>query len=245
IFIFKRMCKMCITSRYLFCSLLLSLILITSLNAQDLKNNQLTQQYYEQGEVEKAQSIYEKLAKNRQNIPFIHRSYLELLLNKQAFKQAEAYIKQLQKWFPENIYYDVDEGIIYRSAKNQKKADDIFDATIKEASSKSVLTRALAQYFFQNGFHDYAIKAYLTGRKVSGNNIEYAMELANVYRRTNNTEGMIEEYLNYIHENPSNIGYVQNVMQNLLTETEDLESLETLLYDKIQSSPNNVVYNEL
>src|SRR5690606_21101637 len=104
IFIFKRMCKMCITSRYLFCSLLLSLILITSLNAQDLKNNQLAQQYYEQGEVEKAQSIYEKLAKNRQNIPFIHRSYLELLLNKQAFKQAEAYIQQLQKWFPENIY---------------------------------------------------------------------------------------------------------------------------------------------
>jgi outer membrane protein assembly factor BamD (BamD/ComL family) len=56
---------------------------------------------------------------------------------------------------------------------------------------------------------------------------------------------MVEEYLNYIIQNPSNMGYVKNTLQNLLSKAEELASLESLLYQKIQEHPDNIVYSEL
>ena len=56
---------------------------------------------------------------------------------------------------------------------------------------------------------------------------------------------MVEEYLKYVSQNPSNLNYVKNTLQNLLAKTEELESLENLLYNKIQEEPNSEIYGEL
>jgi outer membrane protein assembly factor BamD (BamD/ComL family) len=56
---------------------------------------------------------------------------------------------------------------------------------------------------------------------------------------------MVEEYLTYLSENPSNLQYVRNTLQTVLSEPEDLDNLEVLLYQKIQTSPDNATYNEL
>jgi outer membrane protein assembly factor BamD (BamD/ComL family) len=56
---------------------------------------------------------------------------------------------------------------------------------------------------------------------------------------------MIEEYMNFAHQNPANVRYVKNVMQNILTETEELEELETYLIQKVQKHPNDNIYSEL
>jgi TolA-binding protein len=56
---------------------------------------------------------------------------------------------------------------------------------------------------------------------------------------------MIREYLNFVNKSPNNLPYVRNVLQNYLTESEDLKSLENLLYDLIQKDPENNIYSEL
>lgn len=217
------------------------------LAAQDINQSQLGRQYYEQGDVEKARNIFEKLAKNKNNVPLIHSVYLEILSSSDSkgFEEAVDYLEKVKKWYPNNFNYQADEALLYLNAGDDKKADKVFNDLVESVKANPFLVRSTAQYFFHNGQAEYAIQTYLEGRKASKNQAEYAIELANVYRRVNKKDAMIEEYLNFINQNPENIAYVQNVMQNLLTETEDLESLEAVLYDKIQKNPTNIVYNEL
>lgn len=56
---------------------------------------------------------------------------------------------------------------------------------------------------------------------------------------------MIDEYLNYINQNPNNIRSVENIFQNVLLEDEDLELFESMMYEKVQRFPNNTIYNDL
>lgn len=243
---------MCITfksfTKLLFVTLL-SFVLLnsTKLTAQDINQAQIGRQYYEQGEIEKAKNVFEKLAKNKNNIPLIHSVYLEILSssNTKDFDEAVKYLEKVKKWYPNNFNYKADEALLYFNANDEKKADNVFNDLVESVKENPILVRSTAQYFFHKGQADFAIQIYLEARKASKNVAEYAIELANVYRRVNKKDAMIEEYLNFINQNPENLAYVQNVMQNLLTETEDLESLETVLYDKIQKHPDNIVYNEL
>jgi TolA-binding protein len=56
---------------------------------------------------------------------------------------------------------------------------------------------------------------------------------------------MVEEYLSYVTQSTANIQYVKNVMQALLTKPDELESLEKLLYAKVQQEPDVEVYSDL
>lgn len=220
-------------------------LLLSTLQAQDINKAQLARQYYEQGELEKAKNTYEKLARDRENIPFIHHLYFELLLSENDYKEAESYLEKVSKWYPDNTNYKIDRGLIYLAAQDEEKAEAIFNKVIREVSKNPVLVRTTAQYFFQQDLPLFTVETYLQGRKESDNPVDFSLELANVYQRINNKEGMISEYLNFVQNNPANLDYVQNVMQNILNEPEDLQALERVLYDKIQKSPNNQIYNEL
>ncbi len=241
---------MCITLKkvtnvlfaFFWCFLMLA---SSGLVAQEINQAQLARQYQAQGEVDKALDIYEKLVRDQSNIPLIHNAYLELLLAQEDFPEAIKYIAKVNKWFPGNYNYQVDEALIFAQSNRQKEADQKLDAIIANIKSSPTLVRSTAQYLFQKGEADKAVEFYLQGRKSSGNKADFAIELANVYRRINKKEAMIEEYLTFINQNPSNLSYVQNVMQSLLTDTEDLEALQDVLYDKIQKSPDNLVFNEL
>jgi hypothetical protein len=56
---------------------------------------------------------------------------------------------------------------------------------------------------------------------------------------------MVTEYLSYVTQNAANIQYVKNVMQALLTKPDELESLERILYDRVQKYPDVEVYSDL
>ena len=227
------------------CLFLFLLVLSNNVKGQDIQKTQLARQYYEQGALEKAEDTYESLARNKSNIPFIHKLYFELLISEKHFSEAEKYIEKVKKWYPDNLNYNVDEGVLFLKSGHKSKGEEVLKNVINNAASNPTLTRTVAQYFFQNNMPDYAIKTYLEGRKESHNPTEFSIELANIYRRINDREGMIDEYLNFINQNPSNLGYVENVMQNLLSEPEDLEALESVLYSKIQKDADNDIYNEL
>lgn len=236
---------MCITPfRYIIFFLLSFFLLHTSVG-QKINEVQTALEYYNSGEVEKARTTFESLAKNRQNIPFIHNAYLDILMMDNDASAAHKYIKNIQKWFPENIFYNIDEGLIYAHFNDHKRANDIFGTIAKSASANPMLVRTTAQYFFQKGLTEEAIKIYETARKLTGNSLEFAIDLANIYRRLNNKDKMVEEFLNFVHQNPDNLSYVQNLLQNLLIEEEDLKAMRFLLYNRLQKSPDFSPYSEL
>ena len=226
------------------------MIIIASLSTSTVKsqnNNQiqLAHEYYSNGELEKAKELFDNLAKNPRNIPLIHSNYLAILIDLKEFEVAEKYVEKLIKRFSDNIFYKLDLGLIYRSAENVDKADAQFRRNIASIKNDNYKVRITSQYFINKNIMDFAILTYLEARKANDNKLAYSLGLANIYKFLNRKEEMVQEYLNYAIQNPANINYVKNSLQNLLPEPEDLKKLEALLYEKVQKQPNKEIYSEL
>ncbi|MCA6078513.1 tetratricopeptide repeat protein [Fulvivirga sedimenti] len=217
----------------------------TGLFGQDTKSIQLANEYYGQGDFDKARAIYEKLVANQQNIPLIHSNYFFLLLETGSYDDAEDYLDKLLKRNPENIYYHLDLGYLYSDRGDEDKARKKFQEIREQVKTRPHLVRIVADYLINKQFMQEAVETFLTARRASGNPYDYSLEMANIYRIMNEKDLMVQEYLNYVSQNPGNLKYVQNTLQNLLTEPAELESLEYLLYDKIQKNPDENIYNEL
>ena len=103
--------------------------------SNDSEEIQLAHYYYQQGEVDKSFALFQKLAKKEQNIPYIHQTYLELMLNTQKFKEAEDYIEKRVKRAPDDLYVLTDKALVYTRSQNpaaQKTFDQAIELAIKQ-----------------------------------------------------------------------------------------------------------------
>lgn len=228
-----------------FLLLLVFCFLTGDINAQNQKDIDLANEYYAQGELEKAKGIYSDLVKDPLNIPSIHHNYINAMISLSSWKEAESYITKLIKQQPDNFNIKVDLGIIFLKQNRNEDAHKIFESIIENVKKDQFKTRNIASYFLNNDLMDLALTTYLSGRKVSDSNTTYALEIGNIYRLMNNKDMMVEEFLNFSQSNPNNINYVKNVLQNYLTEEEDLASLEAILLNKVQKHPDNLTFPEL
>ena len=228
-----------------FVILLLTLSNIYVAVAQDTEKIALAQEYDDKGETEKARALYDELVKKKKNIPIIHNRYVHLLLNTGKVKEAQEYMKKVLKLYPDNTLYQLDAGVVEKQLGDDAVADQYFNKVIADTQNDPFQVRIVAGHLIKNELLEQAIDAYQIGRKASKDQNLYALELANVYLRLNKKDQMVNEYLAYANEDPSRISYVKNILQNVLTEEEDLKSLSALLLDRIQESPDNPLYSEL
>ena len=211
----------------------------------------LANEYYRQGELDKARDQYKKLAKNRRYISRIHDNYFKLLLTVQDFEGAEKYVKNVLKQFPGNFIYEIDLGVVYQAQRKEEAADRHFDGIIKRVSNKARKEgktndiRILAQVFFEKNLREKALQTYQRGREAMNRPSLFSLELANAYRLMNKKQLMIKEYLVFSKSQPNNLNYVKNSFQRVLREPADLDTLETILYDFIQKEAGNPIYNEM
>ena len=228
-----------------FVILLLSITLAAQVRAQDQEQIELAQQYDDKGEIEKAKSIYDELAEKKKYIPIIHGRYFRLLANNGYLEEAEKYMKKALRYYPDNIIYRLDAGILQDRMGNEEDAEEFFTEVLGEVQSDPYKVRLIASHFIKSDMLERAISSYQQGREANRDPNMFALELANVYRRLNEKDKMVLEYLKYADEDEARISYVKNVLQNILTEEEDLQSLSDLLLDKIQENPDKQLYNEL
>ncbi len=229
---------------YILCCLFL-IIITKSAFSQDINQINIANEYYSMGDVDKALEMYKKLARNKKNIPIIHRNYFDLLLSTDDFKTAEKYIDDVIKSNPNNIYYTIDKGFLFRKPNDKVKEQNYYKKVFNDIKDDDRKTRQAAQYLIGKQKLNYAEELYLMARNEQKDPYRYAIELATIYRLLNEKDKMIREYLNFVNKSPNNLPYVRNVLQNYLTEIEDLKSLENLLYDLIQKDPENNIYSEL
>ncbi|MEQ8478953.1 tetratricopeptide repeat protein [Fulvivirga sp.] len=231
-------------SRYL---ILIVILFLFALPAYSQQSNevQLANEYYGQGDYVKAKKLYDELANDFRNIPLIHNNYYFLLIESQDFNDANKYIKRLIKKFPDNLYYRLDYGLLLLASDGESRASEYFDNIISDIKFDTYLTSITADYFVNKKLTQFAIKTFQESRKALKSPYSFSLEMANIYRIMNSKDLMVEEYLNYVSQNPSNLNYVKNTLQSLLAKPDELESLEKLLYDKIQQNPESEIYGEL
>ncbi len=225
--------------------LLLTWANMGGLLAQDAEKVALAQQYDDQGEVEKAKSLYDELVRKKDNIALVHTRYVRLLIDNGYLDQAGKYIKKAVRQFPDNMVYRLDAGVINLRRGEEAAAERYFSEVMKAAVDDPYKIRVVASHLVRNDLIDRAIAVYQAGRAAGNDEGLYALELANIYQRTNERDNMIEAYLTYAEEDLARMGYVKNVLQNALTEEGDLDSLSVMLLDKVQQSPDNPLYSEL
>ena len=109
-----------------FVILLLLVTLASPGLAQDDEQIELAQQYDDKGEVEKAKSIYDKLADKKKYVPIIHGRYFRLLMNNGYQKDAEKYLNKVLKIYPDNIIYRLDAGILQQRLGDDQEAESYF-----------------------------------------------------------------------------------------------------------------------
>ena len=227
------------------------IIISNSLHAQTNDPVQIATEYYNQGDLEKAKDEFKKLARNKRNIPRIHETYFRLLLTIEDFDEAEKYLGNVIKNYPDNFTYEVDLGVLYRTMNQEERANQLLDQVVIKVTNRSALdkrsneTRMLAQTFFEKNFRDKALDTYINGRSIMGQEDLFALDLARVYQLMNKKQPMIAEYLNFSKNQPHNLNYVKNSFQRYLPEAEDLDTLEMTLYTVIQKEAGNSTYNDL
>ncbi|HEY5823288.1 MAG TPA: hypothetical protein VIT44_02920, partial [Cyclobacteriaceae bacterium] len=197
------------------------------------------------GEKQKALTSYQTLARNVLNIPSIHNNYLTLLLELSMFKEAENYVEKTIQKAEERLSYKLDLGYVYVKAGELQKADRYFKNIIKNDADDIYRLKAISDYLASKHLAEYAILALQEARKTMGNENIFTLELANLYRMQGKRDEMVQEYLNYVTQTPGNINYVKNLLQVLLSKPEELETLERLLYEKTQQSPDSEVFADL
>ncbi|MFY0600955.1 MAG: tetratricopeptide repeat protein [Cyclobacteriaceae bacterium] len=223
-----------------FC-LLFSMLIATAQS----NNSKLANEYFQQGDFEKAKDLFEKLAKKKNEIPLIQANYLDLLVQERNYEQAEKFLLTVIKHYPANYQYQTSLLKLFHVSDQKDKKEKYLQKLDKQVGNDQFQINTLAKNLANQELLDDAIYYYKKSRKISKNPWAFALDLAAIYRVKGDMENMTYEYLNYAESNPRNLSYVKNLFQNLLTAEEDQDYLEKTLIDKIQRNPQDVLYAEL
>lgn len=221
------------------------LLLLTSVYAQDTQDIQIANEYLLQGEKEKALELYRDLAKNSRNVAVIHNNYLSALLDLSLFDEAKEHLRKVSRQDPGNLQYKLDLGVVYMRSGELAKAEKHLDDLISQNKSNVQAIKMMSDYLSARSMSTYSVRALTASRRFLGNPYLFSLDLAMLYRIQGQKDKMVQEYLSYVTQSSANIQYVKNVMQALLTKPDELESLERILYEKVQKDPDVEVYSDL
>ncbi len=210
--------------------------------AQD-KEIDLANEYYSNGEYEKAISIYSNITKERQFVFTVHKNYLDALLKLEKFDETEKYLKRQLRNFPTESLFQVDYGVFLIMRGKKEEAEKHFAAYIETVKKDDAQIRYAARNFINANLYDYAEQLYLAGRK-NGND-KFTYELASLYAMAGKTDMMISEYLDILKDDEEQLEYIENIMQARMREEEDFAKIEPVLFKFIQRYPDKIVYNEM
>ena len=219
--------------------LLLSVCPLT-MHAQPSQDVQLADQYFNNGEYDKASSIYEKLWNKNPGSGQFYQNYLKCLTEQKQYDEAEKVVRKQIKKFPDDFSLYVDLGQMYHLAGDEKNATAQYEAAIDHISPNMPQVTKLANRFLSAGKTDYAIRSYQKARKIfnaEGSDL-FLTDIAGLYTKNGDVSNAVKTYLDVIETDPNQKEYVQGRLQPLLENNEYSKELQSELYKRIQKKPD-------
>ncbi len=220
---------------------LLFLFLSTAAVAQ---NNNLAQQYYRNGEYEKAAVLYEKLYRENEKKKYYFDRYIDCLIALEQYEDCEKAVKKEIKKKPNELSLLVTYGNLFERQYKDDQAREQYDKAIKKLGADRLGITKLANAFLSLTKYDRAIETYEKGAKLLKDKHIFAYNLADLYRRKGDAPKMIDGYLNSLAENPTRLNSLKTTFQRYLSD-EDFDELQMQLYDRIQENEEMTFYPEL
>ncbi|MEY3051062.1 MAG: hypothetical protein RLY31_847 [Bacteroidota bacterium] len=222
--------------------LLLWLFLPCVLPAQDAK---LAQQYYNDGEFEKAAQVYKRLYESNNKNDYYFDRYLACLLADERYTEVETALRKELRQRPDDILLYVAYGNLYERQFEEEKAREQYEKAIRKLPADQYQITRLASSFTNLTKYDLAIRTYETGGQLLKSPRLFSFNLAELQRRAGNIPAMVHHYLNSLVTYPQQLNTVQNQLQRYLGSEDDYLELQTQLYDRIQETPDAIPFVEL
>ncbi|MDR1739375.1 MAG: tetratricopeptide repeat protein [Bacteroidales bacterium] len=234
--------------------------IIKAQGVQSGNNLQLAQKYEQNGETEKALSLYAEAFEEDQS-PYIYEQYLNALLKAERFSEAEKTIKIFQKKSNNPALQQIDLGYVEllrekattkattakvttsgkRKNQSRLKSEEIFQDIIDNLQSPTAtyILQELSQAFSKRiQTSEYSIKLYQKARANSKNEDMYAEELGMLYRQNGEVEKMLDEFIKVLKKAPQKQAQIEENIQVFIgTNPEKQQEIRKILQLKMQKEP--------
>ncbi len=227
--------------RYL---LFFCLTLILHVASGQPQDSRLADQYYLDGEYEKAAELYESLYRNSNRSDFYFTKYIECLLALEEYERCETIVEDQINATPGNVSLYVTLGNVLERQNKYDEAEAVFRRAIDNLPADLGQVSKLANTFLELTKYDEAIEVFEKGQLLVNRPGLFSENLADLYRRNGDNEKMIENYLYSLHTNPQRLVSIQTMLQRFLTK-DDYPILQAQLYAMIQDHPEADYFPEM
>ena len=223
----------------------LAIVLVSGVCAQ-AQNDLLARNYMEQGDYDKAVTVYENLVKETPgNFTFVT-GLIEAYQQTEAYSKADSLILKALDRTRNNAVLEVELGYNKQLQGNRADAQAIYNKVIADVASNPGYASGVARAFQKYSLLEEAVKTYETARELipSGN---YDYPLASLYGEMGNFETMFEMYLNLLERGDNFAEYAQRSISRFITEDNANVANQTLrkvLLTRMQDNPD-LLYNQM
>ena len=221
--------------------LLLALLCSSVLYAQD---EQLARQYLENGEYEKAASLYEKLYKKFPQQEYFLTQYASALIANKDFAKAETEIKKQLKNRSDNLTLQLTLGDVYTKQEKTDDAKKQYQKAINSLKPDPNQVLMLKDAFMTRYQTEYALQALERGNILLKEKNHFAFYEGDVLRSLSQPTKMITRYLDAMEFNEGILPSLEATFQRYFKE-EDYKELITQLYTRLQIQPDKIPFTEL
>lgn len=227
------------------CFLLISLCLFTSFSLF-AQNDQLAQNYLEQGEYEKALKTYQQLFKESPGNSTYFYGMVTAYQELEDFDAAEALLKDRMQRIMNNPNMFVELGHNFELQQKSEMAQEQYNAALEMLKENTNYTYSVARTFEKYSLLDYAVQAYKTGMELSPD-MKFDLPLARIYGEQGKLEEMFTSYLDLMEKEPE-ISYnlVREFDRYILEDATNPANsvLRKLVVQRLQQN-QNLLYNEM
>lgn len=232
---------------HILCFLVILFFGIPSISYAQLSDYQLAEQYFKQGEFDKAATYYLKSYKKTNSSSFFDK-YIESLTRAENFEEAEKALKKEIKKRPDRLALQVQLGEVFWQAENKNEAYKTWDEVLKTLPTNSGEIIPMAYLFQKLNHQDYTLKCYELGKKYVSGFYAYYPQMAELYGSLGQYDKMIDTYLELLEINEAYLQTVQTMLNrafDFTTPSDKTQLLKQKLLQKINKYPDKLIYSEM
>lgn len=244
-FIFDRPLKESKAYIYQMRNLIFLLLLVLGASAI-AQSELLAKNYFNQGEYEKALTIYEKLYRQTPGRLDYLKALVESNQQLENFEESERLLNERLSSNGSLPQLYVDLGYNYSLQNLDIEASKNYDLAIEAVKSRPNYVFIIGRSFENYNLLDQAVIVYESAMELNPD-LDFNGQLARIYGEQGKLEEMFNKYIDLIEKNPSSRTKAQYDFSLYVTEDASNEAnivLRKILIQKLQENPN-ILFNEL
>ena len=210
------------------------------------QSEQLAKNFFDQGEYEKALSIYEKLYQQNPANPMFFQGLVSTHQQLERFDIAESLLMERLNKSANNPVILIELGHNFELQEKSERAEQFYEEALQSLEGRPNYAYSIARGFEQYNLLEYAAKAYERAMEMNGDR-NFNLQLARIYGEQGKIEEMFSNYLDLIQDDMKFYGLANREFNRYITEDAQSEPniiLRKLLLKKMQEDPQ-LLYNEM